>query len=187
MRRAASLFVVVGCLAIVSSAAARRPPSISCPADVVAAVADACPCGGRTLPNATVQPWRNHGQYVSCVVRYRNLLRKGRCFTDDSVRRTLARCAARATCGRDRVLCCHYVTGTCSDQMPGDMVKAGACSNDATLGCDTATDCTASSSRITHDATACMADGGVVVDGGGSVCTACPSPSTTTTTTTTLP
>jgi hypothetical protein len=184
MRRAASLFAVVGCLVIVSTAAAkRRPPSVSCPTDPVGAVAEMCPCGGKTLPNASVQPWRNHGQYVSCVVRYRNSLRKGGCFTDDSLRRTLARCAARSTCGKDRVLCCHYDTGTCSDPMPGDMVKAGSCGDDTTLACDTAADCTTSSSRITRDETTCTGDGGVVVDGGGSVCTVCPPPSTTTTTT----
>ena len=183
MRRATSLFVLVGCLAIASSAAAKRPEPISCPADVVAAVAATCPCAGTMMPNASLQPWRNHGKYVSCVVHFRNTLRKSGCFTDDSVRRTLARCAARSTCGKDKVLCCHYDLGTCSDPMPGDMVQAGACSNDGTLGCDTAADCTKSSSRIAHDATACSADGGVVIEGGGSVCSACPPPPTTTTTT----
>jgi hypothetical protein len=185
MRRAASFFVAVGCLAIASSAAAKgKPAPVSCPPDVVAAVAEMCPCGGTVLPNASVQPWRNHGKYVSCVVHFRNALRKSGCFTDDSVRRTLARCAARSTCGKDKVLCCHYDIGMCSDPTPGDMVKAGTCSNDATVACDMDADCTTSSSRIASDATACMADGGVVIDGGGSVCSACPPPPSTTTTTT---
>jgi hypothetical protein len=133
----------------------------------------------------SVAPWRNHGQYVKCIVHFRNALRKSGCLTDDE-RRTIARCSARSTCGKATVLCCQYELGTCNDPMPGDLVKAGVCNNDSTLACDTAADCTKSSSRIAHDATACMADGGVVVDGGGSVCAPCP-PMTTTTTTTTLP
>jgi hypothetical protein len=71
--------------------------------------------------------------------------------------------------------------------MPGDMVKAGTCSNQPTVACDVSTDCTTSTSGIVADATTCSADGGVVVDGGGSLCSPCPPPPTTTTTTTTLP
>jgi hypothetical protein len=173
MRHATRLLALVGALALPTTIVAKgKPQPMTCPPDVAAAVAAACPCAG----------WKNHGQYVRCVVHMRNALRKGGCLTDD-VRKSMARCAARSTCGKDTVLCCHYVLGTCSDPMPGDLVKAGVCSNDATLGCDTAADCTTSSSRVAHDATACMADGGVVVEGGGSVCTPCPPPPTTTTTT----
>src|SRR5712692_11133956 len=127
----------------------------------------------------------HHGQYVSCIVRFRNALRKAGCFTDDSIRRTLARCAARSTCGKDTVLCCHYDLGTCNDPMPGDTVAAGTCSNDPTVACDTSADCTKSTARIAHDAGACTVDGGVVVVGGGSVCAPCPPPPTTTPTTST--
>jgi len=188
MRRATALFGIVICLALASSAEAKgRPGPITCPTDVAAGVAEMCPCAGKVLPNSSVQPWRNHGQYVSCIVRFRNALRKAGCFTDDSIRRTLARCAARSTCGKaTAVLCCHYDLGTCSDPMPGDMVAAGMCSNDATLACDTAADCTMSSSRIEPDANTCTADGGVVVVGGGSVCAPCPPPPGATTTTTTV-
>ncbi len=154
-----------------------KPQPIPCPSDVAAAVAAQCPC-------QAVTAWKNHGQYVRCVVHFRNVLRKSGCLTADA-RRTLGRCAARSTCGKDTVLCCHYDLGTCSDTTPGDGIKQGVCSNDASLACDTAADCTTSTSRIAHDATTCTADGGVVVIGGGSVCDPCPPPTTTTTTSTT--
>ena len=183
MRRAASLFVVVGCLAIASSAAAKgRPTPVPCPTDVLAAVAEMCPCAGEVLPDASVQAWRNHGQYVSCVVRFRNLLRRSGCLSDDQ-RRTIARCAARSTCGKgEAVLCCFSETGTCNDPMPGDGTAAGTCSNDLEMACDVSADCTKTRARIAHDDAGCAADGGVS-GGAGSACTGC----TTTTTTTTVP
>src|SRR5882672_3425417 len=58
----------------------------SCPTDVGAALAARCPCDGQ----------KNHGQYVSCVVRFRNALRKAGCLSVEE-RRTIARCAARST------------------------------------------------------------------------------------------
>ena len=152
-----------------------KPQPIPCPADVEAAVAAACPCAGSVLPDTTTAPWKNHGKYVSCVVRFRNLLRKSGCLTDDQ-KRAIARCAARSTCGKaDRVLCCFYELGTCNDPMPGDATAAGVCSNDAALACDVAADCTKSHSRVEPSDAACVADGGVDV-GGGSVCQACPPP-----------
>jgi hypothetical protein len=141
-----------------------------CPADPVAEIAATCPCDGP--PSGA---WRNHGKYVSCVVRLRNTLRKDGCLTAD-VERSIARCAAKSTCGKaGRVLCCYYNGGTCSDPLPGDAVAAGVCSNDGTLACDSATDCVVSHSRIARDETLCVAAGGVAV-GGGSLCTACPPP-----------
>ena len=189
--RSARLFAVLTMLALPIAVRAMghgpghgKPQPIPCPTDLAAALAAECPCAGTVQPDMSVVPWRNHGQFVKCMVHFRNALRKSGCL-DATARRTIASCAARSTCGKDTVLCCHYVTGTCNDAMPDDMVKAGACSNDATLACDTAADCTTSSARIRRDATACMADGGVVVDGGGSVCTPCPTTTTTTTTTST--
>ena len=159
-----------------------KPQPVQCPSDVAAALAAACPCAGTTQSDASVSAWRNHGQYVKCMVQFRNTLRKSGCLTSDE-KRTIARCAARSTCGKDTVLCCHYELGTCNDPMPGDMVAAGTCSNHPTVACDVSTDCTTSTSRIVSDAAKCAADGDAVVDGGGSVCTPCPPlPSTTTTT-----
>jgi hypothetical protein len=176
MRRSLSLVVLVNCIVLASSSWAKRPEPITCPADVVASMAETCPCDGTLLPDLSVQPWRNHGKYVSCVVHYRNALRKADCFTDDSIRRTLARCAARSTCGKTTSLrCCTYELGTCSDPTPGDLVAAGTCSNDVALVCDTDADCTKSQAHLVRDGDTCTADGGTVVDG-GSVCEACPPP-----------
>src|SRR5438128_1587752 len=97
------------------------PARADCPADVGAALAAACPCSNV----------KNHGQYVSCVVRFRNGLRKQKCLTAET-QRTIARCAARSTCGKPTaVLCCTVTgTGTCNgDPMPNDGTKAGTCSN----------------------------------------------------------
>jgi hypothetical protein len=127
------------------------------------------------MPDTTTVPWKNHGKYVSCVARFRNQLRKSGCLTDD-LKRSIQRCAARSTCGKEgRVLCCVYDLGTCNDPAPGDLTAAGVCSNDPTLACDVAADCTKSRSHIARDGAVCTADGGVDV-GPGSICTACPPP-----------
>jgi murein DD-endopeptidase MepM/ murein hydrolase activator NlpD len=88
-----------------------------------------------------VQPWKNHGQYVSCVVHVRNALRKGHCFSDDSLPprarplRRLARRAARegwCICGLPTDATCTTRRGRHPD---------GTCSNDAGRACDTAANC----------------------------------------------
>lgn len=186
MRNATRFLVFVSCLVVASAAAGKgKPEPVTCPPDVGAALAETCPCSGKTLPNETVQPWKNHGQYVSCVVRFRNALRKAGCFTDDSVRRTLARCAARSTCGKSGfVLCCFTDAGTCNDPTPGDGTVAGTCSNDPDTACDASEECATVHGRIAHDEASCTAAGGV--NGGfGSVCGGCTTTSTTSTTTTT--
>jgi len=159
-------------LAIAGGASAQG--ANDCPADAGAALAGACPCGGE----AADKPWRNHGQYVSCIVRFRNDLRQRGCL-DAATQRTIARCAARSTCGKEgAVLCCVYDTsGTCdNDPLPGDGIAAGVCSNDATSVCDTATDCiTASGPKLKRRAETCTGQGSTVV-GTGSVCSDCPIP-----------
>ena len=191
MRSATGLFVLVGCVAFCSAVEAKGHPAPGdCPTDVAAAVGEMCPCAGKTLPNDSVQPWKNHGQYVSCVVRFRNALRKAGCFADDSVRRTLARCAARSTCGKaDAVVCCFSDAGACNDASPGDGTAAGTCSNDPTMACDGDAGCTKTRARIARDEASCTAAGGTN-GGSASVCVACTTTTTstsTTTTTTTLP
>lgn len=171
MRHASWIFLFGAVLAISAPAPVRAD---ECPADVGAAIAAACPCdpaagGGRA--------WKNHGGYVSCVVRFRNDLRRRGCL-DDAAKRTIARCAARSTCGKEgAVLCCVYDTsGTCDDVAPGDGQATGVCSNDLNHACDTATDCiTAEGPRVSRRADRCTARGGTPV-GGGSVCSACPIP-----------
>ena len=90
MRRAIAMGVVVTLLGIPGGAWAAgngngrgKPEPIPCPEDVDAAVAAACPCEGTVAPDESVTPWRNHGQYVRCVVKYRNQLKKSGCVTPD--------------------------------------------------------------------------------------------------------
>ena len=152
---------------------APAPASADCPTDVGEAIAAACPCDGPSAEHA----WKNHGKYVSCVVRFRNDLRRQGCLDADA-KRTIARCAARSTCGKDgAVLCCVYDTsGTCDDAAPNDGTPAGVCSNDAGVACDTDADCiTATGPKVNRHAETCTEHGGTVV-GGGSVCSACPIP-----------
>lgn len=154
-----------------AEARGRKEP-IPCPDDVPTAVALECPCEGRTLSDQTVEPWRNHGRYVSCVARYRNQLRKSGCLTSET-KRTIARCAARSSCGKaTAVVCCVPTsTGVCNDAMPGDDLPNGTCSNDAAIACDTDAGCVVASPRMTKSADACSALGGSSL-GAGSLCTA---------------
>jgi hypothetical protein len=113
------------------------------PAGRNVAAALAAPARARkTMADQSVAPWRNHGQYVSCIVRYRNALRKAGCL-DREAKRTIARCAARSTCGKvGGVVCCFDLPGTCNDPAPGNMLAEGVCSNDTEVACDTDADCT---------------------------------------------
>jgi len=97
MRVSRRLLVLALLLVLPAGAMARRnkPEPIVCPDDVTVALAAACPCDAA----------ENHGQYVRCVARFKNMLRKGGCLTD--AERGVLRCAARSTCGRpEAVLCC---------------------------------------------------------------------------------
>lgn len=166
------LLVLLALLALPASARSKgRPEPMTCPSDVPAALATACPCDGKHLPDDSVLPWRNHGQYVSCVARFRNTLRKAGCLTADLMR-TVARCAARSTCGKaGTVLCCVSASATCTDPAPGDQTP-GTCSTDAARPCTTDADCTTVRVHVTKDEATCVADGGTA-GGAGSVCTAC--------------
>ena len=149
------------------------PARADCPADVGAALAAACPCSGP----ATGGTWKNHGQHQKCVVHFRNNLRKHHCLTA-ATQNKVASCSARSTCGKaDAVLCCVVSgTGTCNDPTPGNGSKDGTCSNDATVACDTAADCTAlKGPKVRRNATACTDRGGYV-SGTGSVCGGCTAP-----------
>lgn len=159
-------------LALPLAASAKKPEPVPCPTNVAVGLAEACPCDGKVVGNGSTQPWKNHGQYVSCSVRYRNALRKSDCLTKEE-KRTIARCAAKSTCGKDNaILCCTTELGACTgDPAPGDLTAAGVCSNDALLACDVDADCTKVSGTLGNDAIACAAAGGVVAS--GSVCSGC--------------
>src|SRR3989442_12173575 len=75
----------------------KKPTPITCPADVVSAMAEQCPCAGKMLPDGSVAAWRNHGKYVSCVVHPRNAPRKAGCLTA-ATRQPPARWPAPPTC-----------------------------------------------------------------------------------------
>src|SRR5690349_21531360 len=144
MKRLA-LMVSLAVLASAGPAMAQSacPNDGSCPTDVGACLAESCPCGAPGNGNGNAG-WKNHGQYVKCVVHLRNDLRKAGCLDHDA-KTTIAKCAARSTCGKKESFtrCCFYDTsGVCEgDTLPGDAVKTGTCSNDATIACDTDTDC----------------------------------------------
>ena len=177
MRRVIAVIAMFTLLALSAEALAKRngrPEPIPCPEDIGIAIAEACPCEGQALSGESPTPWRNHGQYVRCVVKYANLLRKSECLTPEE-RQPIKRCAARSTCGKaGRVLCCVSETGTCSDTNP-DGTADGVCSNDEDLPCDTDADCAKTRARITQNEDACLAEGGEV-GGEGSVCSACLAP-----------
>jgi hypothetical protein len=171
-------FVVMVSLAVLASAgtafAQSACPTEGCPADVGACLAESCPCAGPGGGNGA--GWKNHGQYVKCVVHLRNDLRKDDCLDKDA-KRTIAKCAARSTCGKDGFTrCCFYDTsGVCEgDPVPGDANKQGTCSNDSAIACDVNTDCvTVTGPKLSRDATSCTDRGGVDI-GGGSLCGDCP-------------
>ena len=166
--RAIASMMMVALLGVPAAALA------DCPPDVGAALAAACPCGA----DANSQAWKNHGQYVKCVVQFRNDMRKQNC-TDKASLRTIARCAARSTCGKeDAILCCKYdltntcVPGSCTNVPPGP----ACCSNDTTAACTTDADCiTASGPKVKRHPENCTDHGGYDV-GTGSACSECPIP-----------
>ena len=184
MRSSRFLIAVVAFLAVPVGAYAKKPTPMPCPDDVAAALAAACPCDGQKQSDGSTLPYRNHGKYVSCVVHFRNQLRKSDCLTKDA-RLTVARCAARSTCGKEgSVVCCQTAAGTCNDANPGNGTAEGVCSNEIDHACDTDADCITSRAHITHDEATCLNAGGTSA-GGGSVCTACTTTSTSTSTTST--
>ena len=163
--------------AVLVALSAQPVRAQSCPEDVGAALAAACPCDA----DGQGRSWKNHGQYVKCVVHLRNDLRKADCLDTDQ-KRTIAKCAAKSTCGKEgAVLCCTYDTSaTCDgDPIPGDGTAAGTCSNsgDTPVACDVDADCTTVTKgpKVARDGDACAAKGGTVV-GTGSVCSGCPLP-----------
>ena len=74
-------FAMVLVLASAASTRAKAPGAGStCPPDVSAALAAACPCDA----NSQGQAWKNHGQHQRCVVHFRNGLRQQGCLDAQS-------------------------------------------------------------------------------------------------------
>lgn len=122
---------------------------------VTAAKADidaACPCAGTPgepdgMGAPTVMPWRNHGQYVSCIARARSEEARSmgisiRCLAD------VVPCAAQSTCGKtDDVACITMTPGVCM----GD----GTCDTDPTAPCVDDSQCPPQSSCAMMTGTDC--------------------------------
>jgi hypothetical protein len=170
MRFVLFALALAGALALpLDASAGRLPEPLECPADPAEALEEVCPCDGRELPNGDFQPWRSHGQYVSCAARFRNALRRAGCL-DAAQRRSFARCAARSTCGRPAaIVCCLGEAAVC---LVGEEDVEGVCSHDAAVACEIDEDCTTYRGRLMRSEEACEALGGEVGDE-GSVCRAC--------------
>jgi hypothetical protein len=139
----------------------------ACPTNVSAALDAACPCSGPAQGGA----WKNHGGHQSCVVHFRNDLRRQGCLTAQT-QQTIASCSARSTCGKANAMLCCKVTGTGTCAIPAGGTT-GTCTNNAAVTCSTDADCTVlSAPKIAHDAALCTARGGYS-SGTGSVCDGC--------------
>jgi len=148
--RASRALAVLLVLPSVALAHRGRPVPVACPADVAAAIAAACPCDGA----------RNHGEYVRCVVRTRNALRRAGCVSD--AQQGVGRCAARSTCGRPQaVICCTTVgarvvrdEAACRSARGTSGGRGSACGVCATTTTSTTTSTTVTTSTTTTSTTA---------------------------------
>ncbi len=138
--------------------------------ELVSAELDArCPCDGG---------YRNHGRYVRCVARNTNKLFK-EYGLPSSCKRTIRRCAARSTCGKEgAVRCCFILEQACmNDPRPGDARPVGVCLEDHQSACDVNADCAPlkTKCKISRSAENCEHRGGAL-SGSGSCCGACGAP-----------
>ena len=151
-------------LAATPAAAARPACDSALVAQAATEVASECPCGGKMLPTGEVQPWKNHGGYVSCVTRARNAFAKHHDISKSCLR-SATRCAARSTCGKlDGFVVCRTLDA-CSDATPGDDVAAGTCADSPETPCDTAADCPVLKCSVKSAADICQAQSGVAASG----------------------
>src|SRR5437764_461930 len=141
MRRARCLAALL-VLVAVPAAGRDRPHRDACPGEVAAEIAEHCPCDGAS----------SHGQYVSCLVRFGNALRKAGCL--DGTELASIRCAARSTCGKTTaVICC--AAGACNPRACGVARDERACgaAGRVSVGkgsvCDTCAGSSTTSSTVT--------------------------------------
>jgi len=95
----------------------------TCPPDIRAAIAQACPCDG----------FRNHGKFMGCVRKQLTTLRAAGC--DENHLKRAVNCANSSVCGKVHkpIVCCSKLGGAkvtspkaCSDR--GGQVISGAIS-----------------------------------------------------------
>jgi hypothetical protein len=141
-----SIVPALSVLAVLTWAAttAAKPPTcdVTAIADAKLAVDATCPCAGKPDGLGGTVPWKNHGQYVSCVTRATKAEAKGAGVARQCLRDVVP-CAAHSTCGKsaDADIACSTLTpGTCTPQ--------GTCDNDATKTCTTDADCSVQSCAV---------------------------------------
>jgi hypothetical protein len=136
---ALSVLAVLACAATT----AAKPPTCDATAvaDAKLAVDAACPCAGKPDGQGGTLPWKNHGQYVSCVTRATKTEAKGAGLTRQCLRDVVP-CAAHSTCGKSTdvdVACSTLTQGTCTQ---------GTCDNDTNKACATDADCSVQSCAV---------------------------------------
>jgi hypothetical protein len=155
-------------LALASSpaGAAPKPCDEAAVAAASAAVAAACPCDGKTAPDGSLVPWKNHGQYVRCVSQEttKQIRTSGGTLTRRCMR-TSVRCGARSTCGKPGSVACRIHDDCIGDAAPGDGTQAGTCEHDITVACDTSADCAVRRCSVKRSALVCDAAGGASSSG----------------------
>ena len=164
----ACLVSTMSLVTVVAPGTAQAAPACD-PAAMETASAEieaACPCEGRTNGNGEVVPWKNHGQYVSCVAVERNHLAKDLDLSKSCLRRVVS-CGARSNCGKPDFVTCR-IPDECSDALPGDGVAEGTCADAPEIACDTAADCPILHCSTKSSAEHCEARGGIA--GTGSCC-----------------
>jgi hypothetical protein len=142
-------------LAVLAWAATAAAKPSTCAATAVAdakvAVDQACPCTGKPDLQGVAVPWKNHGQYVSCITKATKAAAKSagvarQCLKD------VVPCAAHSTCGKsaDADIACSVLTpGTCN-------IVAGTCENDASTFCTSDADCPVLQSCAVMSADECV-------------------------------
>ncbi|HZR82534.1 MAG TPA: hypothetical protein VFD92_15675 [Candidatus Binatia bacterium] len=163
-----ALGIAVAALSYLTSQAVADPKTCD-PAAVAAAqaaIADACPCAGTTAPDGTVTPWKNHGEYVRCVAHETaKQVATSHGTVSRYCLRTSVRCGARSTCGKPGFVACRIHDACLNDATPGDGVASGTCESDATIACDTSSDCPVLRCATRSSADLCSASGGEASEG----------------------
>lgn len=156
-----------GFLALAGTALAKKPPAVCDATGVASAKAEVdgtCPCTGKSDGLGGAVPWKNHGQYVSCVAKASKAAAANagvakRCLKD------VVPCAANSTCGKSDDVACITTSGVClNDPIPGDLTKEGTCDNDIAVACDTDADCSQPICSV-MDPADCIAAGGSAAAG----------------------
>jgi hypothetical protein len=157
MGRSRSIVFALSVLAVLGCAAttAAKPPTCDATAvaDAKLAVDAACPCAGKPDGQGGTLPWKNHGQYVSCVTRATQAEANGAGIARQCLRDVVP-CAAHSSCGKSTdvdVACSTLTLGTCTAQ--------GTCDNDTTKACAADADCSVQSCAIMSSAECAAATG----------------------------